>query len=406
MAKQYYTDPIDKYVDWGGDEHTSGIPVAGSSVQNFIKDSLESKAGYIHHDLGSNMYYAFADQDTYNEWQESVDDPEIPEKTYLILFSFMAPERYTASITLTGSTQQQTIVKNGTTNNIITFKYNVLDNVTGQDVGSTANVTYKIQNGGNSSTVYGTIDADTDITFLLDSYISAGMNRIQLSINDTQTHAQASISLTYYVIDMYCSSQFDNLQPITEDIMQVSVTATGDSAKHFEFYIDGEQVIPLEGDIAITAYTGTTIADIDISGYANGKHSLQIRIYIIQNYSRLYSDVLYYDFIKNTSENVEFLMKFNIDQSFGIVTNSHPYVFPGKQYDEVRFDWSLYYHTYKTVNVTLDYEEGVNSLKVVPGKSEEFTHYFGTAGSKTITFSGDGSVYTLPVLISETDLGF
>ena len=71
----------------------------------------------------------------------------------------------------------------------------------------------------------------------------------------------------------------------------------------------------------MTAYSGTAIADIDVSAYADGKHSLQIRIYIIQNYSRLYSDVLYYDFIKNTSPLAEFLMTFNIDQKFGIVTD-------------------------------------------------------------------------------------
>ena len=165
-------------------------------------------------------------------------------------------------------------------------------------------------------------------------------------------------------------------------------------------------MIPLEGDIAVTAYSGTAIADIDVSAYADGKHSLQIRIYIIQNYSRLYSDVLYYDFIKNTSPLAEFLMTFNIDQKFGIVTDQHPYVLPAKQYAEATFNWTLYYHTLKTIDVTLDYDDGVNHLKVEPGHVENFSHYYGETGEKTITFTAEGNTYSLPVLVSETDLGF
>ena len=107
-------------------------------------------------------------------------------------------------------------------------------------MGSTANVSYKIQNGGNTQTLYVTTAAKTDTVLLLDSYLKSGMNRIQITVTDQATNAQATMSLTYYVIDMDVSSQFDNLQPVTADIMQVSVTATGDSAKHFEFFIDGE----------------------------------------------------------------------------------------------------------------------------------------------------------------------
>lgn len=240
MAKKYYDDPINKYVDWGGDESTQNLPVTGKRVQQFIHEALDSKAGFIHHDHDSNMYFAFADQDTYAEWQASVEDPTQQPKDELILFRFMAPERFSATIELTGSTQQQTIVKSGTTNNVITYMYDVIDSTSSQSVGSTANVSYKIQNGGNTQTLYVTTAAKTDTALLLDSYLKSGMNRIQITVTDQATNAQATMSLTYYVIDMDVSSQFDNLQPVTADIMQVSVTATGDSAKHFEFFIDGE----------------------------------------------------------------------------------------------------------------------------------------------------------------------
>lgn len=43
MSKTY-DEKIDKSVDWGGDSHTGGLPVAGNRVQEFIKESLDSKA--------------------------------------------------------------------------------------------------------------------------------------------------------------------------------------------------------------------------------------------------------------------------------------------------------------------------------------------------------------------------
>ena len=148
-----------------------------------------------------------------------MEDPTQQPKDELILFRFMAPERFSATIELTGSTQQQTIVKSGTTNNVITYMYDVIDSTSSQSVGSTANVSYKIQNGGNTQTLYVTTAAKTDTALLLDSYLKSGMNRIQITVTDQATNAQATMSLTYYVIDMDVSSQFDNLQPVTADIM-------------------------------------------------------------------------------------------------------------------------------------------------------------------------------------------
>ena len=43
MARELYTEDIDKHVDWNGDETTSGKPVRGDKVQKFIKDTLEAR---------------------------------------------------------------------------------------------------------------------------------------------------------------------------------------------------------------------------------------------------------------------------------------------------------------------------------------------------------------------------
>ena len=59
MAKQTWNNPIDKNVDWGGDESTGGLPVSGEQVQAFIKDSLDGKAGLFYYDTTNNRYIVF-----------------------------------------------------------------------------------------------------------------------------------------------------------------------------------------------------------------------------------------------------------------------------------------------------------------------------------------------------------
>ena len=72
MAKEIYDNDIDKYVDWGGDESTGWLPVSGRAVQKFIKDTLESKIGYIFEDPEHNRCLGFADEDNYNIY---IEDP-------------------------------------------------------------------------------------------------------------------------------------------------------------------------------------------------------------------------------------------------------------------------------------------------------------------------------------------
>ena len=37
MATKLWTQPINKYTNWAGDESTNGLPVSGEQVQKYIK---------------------------------------------------------------------------------------------------------------------------------------------------------------------------------------------------------------------------------------------------------------------------------------------------------------------------------------------------------------------------------
>ena len=44
MAKKIYDEKISKSTDWGGDESTGGLPVAGGRIQEYLKEQLDGKA--------------------------------------------------------------------------------------------------------------------------------------------------------------------------------------------------------------------------------------------------------------------------------------------------------------------------------------------------------------------------
>ena len=94
MAKKIYDEEITKQQDWGGDESTNNLPVAGSRVQEFIKNTFNKKIGTLYYDATNNRYLAFADTDTKDEYLADTT------KTELVLGTFDAPFNYNASIKL------------------------------------------------------------------------------------------------------------------------------------------------------------------------------------------------------------------------------------------------------------------------------------------------------------------
>ena len=71
-----YDHEINKHTDWDGDESTFGKPVSGRAVQKFIKDSLNSKIGFIYEDTKRGKFYGFADREDYLEYLET-QNPEL-----------------------------------------------------------------------------------------------------------------------------------------------------------------------------------------------------------------------------------------------------------------------------------------------------------------------------------------
>ena len=76
MAKKFYDEDITLSTDWGGDASTGNLPVSGNKVQKVIKESINSKVGYVGRveKSGQGFYVLTRDEDIFNKYVETISD--------------------------------------------------------------------------------------------------------------------------------------------------------------------------------------------------------------------------------------------------------------------------------------------------------------------------------------------
>ena len=293
MSKKYYDEEINKHTDWGGDESTGFLPVKGNRVQEFIKKSLNGKMGTFHYDETNNRYIVFADDESRDSYLED------PTKTELILGTFDAPFNYTASINLL--TGNYVAVLTGTTGNIIRFTFDVV-NKQGSSVGENVLCTYTFIKGSTKKVVKARYRYNEEVSFSVDDYISDGTNNIIISITGETTLAATSVAITYQVVNLFISDEYDisrvyNLNANPNAVAEIPFTVKGYGTKTVEWYLDKEQ-LPEESYIdEVTATEVTRTKNISLSNLQEGIHSIQLRAYTVINGEKFYSKTLYREII-------------------------------------------------------------------------------------------------------------
>lgn len=293
MAKKVYDEEINKHTDWGGDENTGNLPVSGNRVQEFIKKTLNGKMGVIHYDTTNNRYIVFADEETRDSYLED------PTQTELILGTFDAPFNYTASISMI--TDTYVAILTGTTGNVIRFTFDVV-NKQGSSVGENVLCTYTFIKGSTKKVVKARYRYNEEVSFSVDDYISDGTNNIIISITGETTLAATSVAITYQVVNLFISDEYDisrvyNLTANPNAVAEIPFTVKGYGTKTVEWYLDKEQ-LPEESYIdEVTATEVTRTKNISLSNLQEGIHSIQLRAYTIINGEKFYSKTLYREII-------------------------------------------------------------------------------------------------------------
>ena len=236
MAKELWYDKIDRNVDWGGDESTGNLPVAGSAIQEFIKSELNEKISIIYHDEVAGMYLCFANDDDKNEYLQD------KTKDYLLLGSFVAPSSYKAKVKV--DSYYKAVLINSK-ENILTFDYEITNN----DEIFVDNIRYviTITKNGKSSTLNGTGIYGKPVSINLDEFfILEGTTEVSILITGQTTNATATALVTYEVVNLYFESDYDvskvyDLTGENIDPLVINYSIFGSSTlKYIYWYIDVE----------------------------------------------------------------------------------------------------------------------------------------------------------------------
>ena len=226
MATKLWTQPINKYTNWAGDESTNGLPVSGEQVQKYINDSLNKKFGYLYFDKNStdtydgvtitnhdpsNKYLIFADRTDFAKWASAPVD-----NSNLILFSFDAPAPATIEISDKGE-QTKTLLEADKDTAVLSFKYRVK-----KSDGSFAKspMAYTISINNNISGVtnlpsrtlnMGSGNDDEFIQFKYEDigqYLKSGINTITITLTSTLFNVSTTIIYQYNVLNLKLTSDF------------------------------------------------------------------------------------------------------------------------------------------------------------------------------------------------------
>lgn len=393
----------DKHTDWELDK-SNGLPYSGQSVQNYIKTSLDTKAGLFHYDVTNNRYLVFTDEESKNIY---LDDPT---RTDLLIGTFDAPFNYTAEINL--ATPSYNAVFVGSSGHYIDFTFDI-KNKQGSSTGESVIIKYTFIRGTSKQEVVEVKPYNSSVHFNVDKYLIEGTNTIIVAVTGQNTLAATSIAITYEVVDLQLNDYLDisKVYNLTEGtaVLSVSYNVSGYGTKVIEWYIDGEQIPYIKSEDEIVESSTTRTKYITLSNLNQGRHSLQFRAYTTVNGEKFYTDTLYRDIIIYTGVNSDMIIAVStiIPSSYGILEFGEQI----KIYDMVQYvPYTLKFATYSPSNlknvevlVKVDNEvkstvsannDTVNNIVITPT----------TDGTKTISIEADNIKYELTADVSPTSM--
>ena len=401
MAKKYYDEDITLKTDWGGDNTTGNLPVSGGKVQKVIKESINSKVGYVGRveKTGQGFYVLTRDEETFNEYVKTISDENPFGDLNMdgVNGRFDAPFNYKMNITLINpeSGYKSTLV--GSTGNVIKFKAETLDsNNTPQ--GESVTITFKIKNEGGVENTYTAIYdgniASQGIEYNLDGKLSAGINTITITAIGMNTGISAMRRITYRSIDMYFTDKFNisKRYQITDNgtmSMTIGYDLKGVGKTKILWYFDGHLHETVElSNLNPTVSNGLQTFNLTESRYewvTPGLHNVQMSMLCkdMDSGEEFQTPIYYREFIIEktpTVLNTPFIVRkvsFDADKGF-LQATEIPTIYNAKQFENVEIEYAAYYNGKSTCSVSsyIRYADGelmVNSVEDLPLVADDFS---------------------------------
>lgn len=373
MAKDKYWDgSIDLNTNWGGDATTEGKPLSGERVQGLIKDTLNSKVGYVGYCETTGMYVLTKDEATFLKYDELVRaDKTSEEAKKLIIGEFKAPYEYSANIEISNPVNGYKVILDGEKGVELTFKAETKDS-NGELFGES--YTYKItsRNGGTVQTIPGFINKDAGyITVNVDNIIARGSNSITVSVTGRDSNVSTFKSVEIKVIMLNISDNFNisNAYNVSTSNQTLSLNykLETNGLSKVKFFIDYEKV----GEKTHTTSTDSGVFTYDIrkGAYVSGVHSLMYYVEFDDGSSNEpFRTPIYYRnfFIDNgdvfTLPLIGMAYTIPYDDAF-ITEHKQPNIFDVEQYETIVIPFAVYNNKNETEVVVMVAEGGAETFE-------------------------------------------
>lgn len=388
MSQKIWNEKIGKYTDWGGDSSTGGLPVSGQRVQEFIKQSLESKIGSLHHDSAKGVYLAFADDECREAY---LLDPDANARLVLATLAAGGGSAAAAgaSLSLTMKSPLQITAMSGQKGLAIEFSFESL-NKDGLPTGDDVACVYTFRNNSVSKTVSKKYTAGTNVSMILDDYLENGVNTVSVELTGVRTGAYTSVAVTVNLIDLELSDEFDISRLYasgSSDALEIPYFLRGSGKKRMEWYIDGKKVdySPAEDDVVETEVARTR--SIPVGNLSAGTHSLQFRAVVSYNNTDYFSPTLFRHFaVTPTASGI--MIALTLDPGTIIQMSSGMPPVSMSQYVPFSFELSVYHNGGATHNVSVSLDGVVqSSLSLRNGDRQKVTVTPLEAGSRKLKIS-------------------
>ena len=363
-----YKGKINRNTDWGGDASTGGLPVAGSSVQNFLKDEFKGKVGAVYKPEGGTYVYYFATQEDKEAYIETGNES-------LILDSFEMASNYSVKIDDSNLVLSHSVV-DGATGNTVDFNFKIVDD-NNMTADAKAKIEFSFTGSGisNKFTIEVSVNAGdwTRVSANIDNYLRSGSNSVAIKITGLSTQASSQFVMTYNLFDLKFTPLFEYNVVKTGRTISVPYIIECSDTKYLEFYIDGVQVESQES-MTITDIRFDGRATLDISNLSIGQHSLQFRAYVrATDGTVFYTPSHFYTFAKEGNTEPSFLMHREMPNTDGIVPEGEALKIKVSQFEQIMFDWAIYDYGLRKLVVNFEYDGNVISSVVVDENGKENT---------------------------------
>ena len=375
MAKKFYDEDITLSTDWGGDASTGNLPVSGNKVQKVIKESINSKVGYVGRveKSGQGFYVLTRDEDIFNKYVETISDENPFGDLTMdgVNGRFDAPFNYKMNITLINPESGYKSTLLGSTGNVIKFRAETLDsNDTPQ--GESMTITFKVKTEGGVETTFTSIydgkTASQGIEYNLDGKLGSGINTVTITAVGMNTGISAMRRITYRLIDMYFKDKFEinkRYQFTSEGTLALNVgyDLKGVGKSKILWYFDGNQYAVDEisnenPNLSNQSKTFHFTENTD-KWLTAGIHTLQMSMVSRDTDSgeEFQTPIYYREFVVEKTPTIletPYIVRktsFDFEKGF-LVKGENPVIYNCKQYENVTIQYAAYYNGKSDCDVT------------------------------------------------------